>query len=595
MTNQKISFAIEKLDIINDGQDSEFATLAVWAFADGRNLHDTYVSNETLRKTASTIKEKPLVWILDKRFQDAGSHDDAEIPCGFIPLNTPLDFVEAEDGSGRIFLKVIGRIWKKYSQEILNFFARDDMTKSVSVEIDPLDVVENLEFGIPEIKDFVYNCVTILGDLISPAVKGARADIIAFAVKEKEAYLEVYQKEFSKYDDLDLSIPEKMKQNMQDGLDLYAEFDGEESAKTISLAVARYVTKNSQFTIEKLKQLQKYIPKNFKGNDLNSLLWGGFEGQAYFKDMSEKLAEIDSKKSSYFGGISEDVKNDNKFEKKEDTTQMTDKTEDKDFADEVVDMAKPVEGSPAEEKTESSDVENKEDMAAPSDDKSDDNIGEDKTYMSEKIDDVDMAEPTAKDPDEDGDDDTSAKTDTDKDNAGHLYQYSNDAYVDVMAALGFLQSQTETNNEIADEYKNSIQMAVAEMGKDGNCDFAKVCAGLYAYAQMCNGQMAKMSEEMMSLKEFKASEDSKAFEHAVGATMAEVKDVLPEGDYAEMIEESKKYSVDNLTGWQNLVRAKALPFALKSKPKTEEFPVKKYALVFDNVTPKKKTNFVWVK
>ena len=70
-----------------------------------------------------------------------------------------LIYEETEDG--RLMLTIKAKIWKKYSQNFLEFFKRDGKVKPVSVEIQVFDLIEN-EDGTGEIKDFAYMAITVL-------------------------------------------------------------------------------------------------------------------------------------------------------------------------------------------------------------------------------------------------------------------------------------------------------------------------------------------------------------------------------------------------------------------------------------------------
>jgi hypothetical protein len=111
--DKKISFAVENIALIDEKNESQFATISIDAFASGDNKHNLVVSEETLRKTAPSIYNKPLVWVYDERFDDIGSHDPYEIPCGFVPSNQEIQFKKLDDG--RTMINVVGKIWKRYS------------------------------------------------------------------------------------------------------------------------------------------------------------------------------------------------------------------------------------------------------------------------------------------------------------------------------------------------------------------------------------------------------------------------------------------------------------------------------------------------
>ncbi len=217
MTNQKISFAVEdiQIDDTNISNDPHFCSLSVDCFATGKSAHNTFVTEETLRKTANTILLKPLVFAINKRFNDLDTHTDDEVAGGFVPHNTPIIFKTLEDGRVMMNIKVL--VWRFYSGRLLEYFSRDGGKKSVSVEIDVLDSVKDSN-GLTEILDFVYCAVTCLGEMIQSAIPNAQA-VMQFAQEfdeAKNAYLFA-----SKYDELDFTIPESVKMNAKEALSLF--------------------------------------------------------------------------------------------------------------------------------------------------------------------------------------------------------------------------------------------------------------------------------------------------------------------------------------------------------------------------------------
>lgn len=187
--NKVFKFSVDKVEEILDDELSDFATAKIHAFSDGWNRHNWYVSEEVLKKTADTIYDKPLVWVYDEKSDDIGSHDVHEVPCGFVYReNNPITYEEAEDG--RLMLTINAKIWKRYSQNLLDIFQRDDMEKPVSVEMIVFDMQEN-EDGTGELKDFRYESITILGSNVTPAIPNANCVIKEFAVA-KDNYLKEF-------------------------------------------------------------------------------------------------------------------------------------------------------------------------------------------------------------------------------------------------------------------------------------------------------------------------------------------------------------------------------------------------------------------
>lgn len=286
---EKINFEIENIDLIDENPNSSFSIMSLDFFASGLNRHDMFVSEDTLNEMADTIKLKPIVWIYDRIFDDIGTHDNQEVPCGFIPQDSIIQKKVLADG--RTMLNVTGMVWKKYSLGILNFFKRDNNIKPVSVELSVLET-RILPDGIIEILRGIFEAVTVLGTYITPAIPDANATILSFS-DEKNEYTKIYNREFSSNNsnntEIDFTIPIEVKNLCQDGLDIIKEIDNDDNLNTVSFGIANYLVKNDKITLEKFKQFKKYIPKKFKNNDLDSLLFGGESGKLWFSNLSEQI------------------------------------------------------------------------------------------------------------------------------------------------------------------------------------------------------------------------------------------------------------------------------------------------------------------
>jgi len=121
--SEKISFAVENVELFEESNDSQFATLKIDAFASGNNRHSLYVSEDTLKKTSGTILEKPIIWEYSRLKDDATSHSENQIICGFIPKDSPIEFRVLPDS--RVMMSVVGKLWTRYSGKMTDIFKRD--------------------------------------------------------------------------------------------------------------------------------------------------------------------------------------------------------------------------------------------------------------------------------------------------------------------------------------------------------------------------------------------------------------------------------------------------------------------------------------
>ena len=244
--DKTLKFSVDRMELIDEINQSQFAKVKIFAFASGQNAHDRPVSEDALKRSANTIYSKPLVWTFDKYTNDIGTHDIQEVPCGFVHKeNNPIDFVRLDDG--RLMLTVEAMIWKKYSGDILSLFERDGLEKPVSVEIQIIEEKEN-EQGQMEIIDLVYLCITILGSLVKPAISSAKAEILAFSIAKEE-----YNK------NLTFQIPEIVKQNAQKGLILKQ--NNSKGATAVNISIAQQLISNEFASLDLINNIYKFSQK----------------------------------------------------------------------------------------------------------------------------------------------------------------------------------------------------------------------------------------------------------------------------------------------------------------------------------------------
>jgi hypothetical protein len=274
---KKLSFSIENAEMIQENPDSNFALLALDFFASGDNLHDMYVSEETLLRTADTIKNCPLVWKYDEELDDIYTHDPEEVPCGFVPESSEIKSKKLDDG--RTMLSAIAYVWKRYTGPLLSFFKRDGGKKPVSVEMSVYRTQPKSD-GKTELLDFRYEGITVLGSFVTPAIPLANASVLSFA----QEYEEDLEKEFSFSE---IIIPNKIRDNAEKGLEIRKEEGGGTST---GVAFARYLTKNKIITPEKVIEINNYFSTHKHSNKtVDWLLFGGDYGKEWAEKMAERI------------------------------------------------------------------------------------------------------------------------------------------------------------------------------------------------------------------------------------------------------------------------------------------------------------------
>lgn len=292
--NKFINFEVEQAEIIEEKIDSQFATAKVQAFSSDKNRHDMICSEEVLKKTAPSIYNKPILYNIDRIFDDFSSHSDPDksLIAGFVVPNSS-DFIRLDDG--RLSLNVLIKIWKRYAPKAMEIFKRDLGRKKVSVEMELLEA-EVREDDIIEMKDFVYSGICLLGDLLTEASPGARIEVLSFA-KENEEYKKAFLSEFSLSQDEEfILVPENIVSNIQEGLNLYK--DNNYSQFPTYFGIAEYIVKNKKIDINRFNSLisllkkndYKNISKSFENNNyVEYRLCGGKDGIDWFEEVDKKI------------------------------------------------------------------------------------------------------------------------------------------------------------------------------------------------------------------------------------------------------------------------------------------------------------------
>jgi hypothetical protein len=532
---KKLSFEVETAEIVDVPVDSQFATAHIRAFNTGKSLHDTWCDLEVLQRTASTLYEKPIIFELDKRFGDFGTHNDGvTVPAGFVVPNSAT-FTEEPDG--RISLNVFAKIWKKYSGKFLEVFKDTDKSKkSVSVEMEVLNF-EEMPNGLTNLLDFAYSAICVLGDYITPASPNSELEMLSFAKAERKEYKQAFEEEFaSRYDEIDFGIPKSVKSAVKKALEKYETTGG---TSAVALANAKYILANDAISPERLRTLYKRFQKSDELDDITLGLWGGRSAAKWAKEIIAQMEEADAQEIKYF-----------------DASQTR---EDKGM--EEIDMAKENDKEEVVATEEEAKAPVTEEAAAP----------ETETTPAEfAAENETQTETEEKAPDE------------------KPFSYATIFSTEEAMSL-FAEEEDDDEDTKA---KFSAGKAEFESGKNA----AAMMSAMFAAIKKMQAKMGRMAAdkevymaENEELKKFKAETEEKQRDFAVQETMRELSEKanIPDDVKAEIIAEAGKHTLDTIDQWKNFAKAKSFDFA---KPKTEtqeeEIPMIGFAFYRD-VTPAK--------
>ena len=589
--NRFVNFEIDSAEVINDDPTSQFCIAKIQAFASDKNRHDLFCSEDTLKKTASTIYNTPVLYDVVGYKQDFGTHTEAgeSMIAGFVVPGS-AEFIRLSDS--RLSLNVLARIWRRYAPKVVEFFQKSNDRK-VSVEMQLIESAE-MDNGITEMLDFVYTGIALLGKSVTEACEGSHMQLLSFA-KEKNEYDEALAKEFSsRYDNLDFSIPSKVKENAQEGLNLRDTYD--RGGNSISLSLARHLSKDEKSNPEKIKHINKVFSGNrFNEMDMelpsdsyiNFMLYGGNESKVWSKDVSEKIDEIDSKRVSYFEEILTFP-----YTKISDANPALRGIDPPISVGQANEIARQADAIGTDEKKngwaiaissfkkshEVKDgkwIEKKSDKNMGVENLKEDNVNMDEKELKEKevkateMPKEEMAaeeKPKEESPEEEkkeqkkeGENKKESPAEEKKEEVEEKKEkMSLDANLDVKAILQMLEDETEKFKEIAE----------GEFAKpDGEKNFYVVCSAMFA-------KMCKMAEEAktymaknVELEAFKSKIEKAEFKMAVDLSLKELEAnvEIPDKELETMRENSEKFTMETLDAWKNDCKAQAFPFAVKGK------------------------------
>ncbi len=498
-----------------------------------------YVSEETLMRTADTVKNCPLVWKYDERLDDIYTHDKEEVPCGFVPETSEIKSKKLEDG--RTMLSVIAYVWKRYTGELLNIFKRDGGKKPVSVEISLFDS-RVLPDGLVELLDFRYEGITVLGSFVTPAIPLASANVLSFA-KIKEEYQEAL-KEFS-----------------------------------FTEAEAERLKKEEENKMEFEKDVLITFPYKNIG-DINPALKGISPpisvAQANAIAAQADSIGVDKKKNGWAIAISSFKKThhveNGKWVKNEGSTVKAseDESEQKESEKEEMSVKKTI------EELKAMSAEEREPFLAEM------SVEEKEAFEVEMA--ADSAKKEEKETPEEEKKETPEEQKEEKEKGVEKkFEFPKNFDMSLMSTM-FAD----------DEEEEEVKMAKEEIAKGEFADPSVLMGGMFAKMCKMSGMIAKMAEEskvymseIENLKKFKAEIEESQKKFAVEETIRVLaeKVVIPDEAKEEMIAEAEKYSFDKIEDWKTYCKAKSFDFAVKEGSKSD---VMRVGMPFTETTLKKK-------
>ena len=485
-------FSIADVQLYREqNEDPDFATVELWALAEGNNTHRNPFSKEVLRECADTFKGKFIVAKYDNLTKDATTHVPSETIVGYVSPTDEVEFKTKEvDGEEKEFVVVKGVLSKVYATEIVEMFKTDN-NRSVSCEFGCSTLYDEDECGRP-IDEFgtVLDCdnpvlayhifgITILGKSVNPSVKATEIKVKKFMEKFAEHTVD------------------KSKEAVDMG-----DWDGNK-AKDDLLKEPNYMTLAKDVCLvledgwkERRKGSLKYPVMNLKDGkwvyNAEGLSSARAYGEQHNQEVADKAIAIQKRLGLY---------KDSKEDKMEEEKKLSE-TESQDNEKDVV---------MEDETTE------KKEMSECEEECVDKEMSE-----NEQVDGKDVDARIDDDDDEDEEKEEVAEEEK---------KFSLDAYVDEAAIVELLKDETDENKELANKLVK--EMSASEIVE----------------------KFMEMAKENAELKAEKEANDKEKRDKKFSAIMASVKEDLDVKQFSELSEEGKNLSLSELGAFENKVKA----------------------------------------
>lgn len=533
------SFSVNDIQLYKDDENVDFAIAEIYALADHSNSHKNPISTEVLKEYADTFLGKFVVAKYDKWTKDVTTHVPDEVVIGYIDPRQKVRFkTKVVNGEEKTFVVVYATLSKLYATDIVEMFRKDN-NRSVSCEFSCQTMYEEDENGVPlaefgtpmygeenPILAYSIHGITVLGLKVNPSVAGAEMQIKKFA---EEAQLVSHPMHKDEYVDVDWD-GEKAKH------DAIKEKDFDTMAKSIFLKL------DSDYKDRKVGSLHYPVMGLYSGvwkYNKNGLSSARAYGEQHDKDVAEKAIRIQKKLGLYEEPSNKEDKmqDEKKFESEQDDIIMSE--DEKEMSAKTLgckgeeSMAEEVEEVKVEETEEQKELSEDVEMSAKEDEETRHEDEEDERDVEEEVDD---------------------KEDEDE------KEFSLDLYL------------SATTEEMFSEEEDK---ALAE----------KVCS---MSADEILNTVLTLSKEVTTLKEFKQNADNKEKEMKLSAIMESVRSDLDEKKFAELEQEGKGLSLDELGGFENKVKAFAYECS-KKNPKQEQNDIMKFAGITEDNGKKVKT------
>ena len=526
MDSNKIYFSIDDIQEVATEDSVEFAIARIAVLSTKKNAHKINITKEILERDGKSVLGK---WVIaDFDGTDVTTHTHNTHIIGIVPTDSNVEFVDNPDGTTTMVVDAI--ISKLYATEIYNLF-RTHNFRNVSVEMATANDQER-EDGYTDIDGLNIYSICVLGISVGGSCPDANMSITRFSEKNAEEYYQNTKsyslKQLAEQRNEKLKVTSHPIDKSKEAVDM-GSWDGdkakddllkEKNYKTLAKSVCLLLEDGWE---DKEKGALKYPVMNLKDGkwvyNAQGLSSARAYGEQHDPSVADKAISIQKKLGLYKDDDSNKEENmENKelnfssdSEKDKDVIMNEDGSE-KDMACGNKDMA-----------------ETSEDDKLKEEKKEEDNIKDEEKKMAEESEDDKLKEEKKEEDD---------IKDEEK-------KFSLNAYVDAGAMLAMLENETEENKALAEQVTKEFS------------------------ADQIVSKILELAKENAELKAEKKMADEEKANRKFSAIMASVKEDLDEKTFAELSEEGKSLSFEELGGFENKVKAFAYE-ATKKNNKNEE-------------------------
>lgn len=189
MLDKKVSFQMEAIlpEWLEDYDDNKFTVFKTCFLSTAKNSHNLGISEEVLRRDASTILGNFLV--AKVQFGDAGTHSPTEVIYGYFPKEQEVEFEETDDGVVKAWAYCV--ISKQYGKDFNDIFNTQNL-RNTSVEM-KVKVEDDADEGTVESLD-IYG-LTCLGMSVDGSCPDAMMIMVRFSQEEADDYFKGMNKQ----------------------------------------------------------------------------------------------------------------------------------------------------------------------------------------------------------------------------------------------------------------------------------------------------------------------------------------------------------------------------------------------------------------